>query len=211
MQPLLALGQPQAKLSVLPLNVVQGVFLHGLYQVPHVPDLPIVAPKKGQPLSQCFIEHHLADTCERTSLTVAAIVDKALFVALSGQEVGLLFDVMFDERDFEMTARELMSKMVVPYVKVALIDRQLFLLKNHPARRLLNSLAEAVEGNRGEGAQERGRRCHARLDPVLILRSVFIIKNGYRVHGIGSSRSRSRRSSCARSLPSSVSCCLSQP
>ncbi len=69
--------------------------------------------------------------------------------------VGMMFDVMFDERDFEQLARSLMSRLVVPYVKAAVIDRRMFMNKGHPARRLLNSLAEAVEGNKGEGPQER--------------------------------------------------------
>jgi len=69
--------------------------------------------------------------------------------------VGMLFDVMFDERDFEQTSRTLISRLVVPFVKAAVMDRRLFLYKTHPARRLLNSLAEACEGNRGEGPQER--------------------------------------------------------
>ena len=69
--------------------------------------------------------------------------------------VGMLFDVMFDERDFEQASRTLISRLVVPFVKAAVMDRRLFLYKTHPARRLLNSLAEACEGNRGEGPQER--------------------------------------------------------
>jgi hypothetical protein len=67
----------------------------------------------------------------------------------------MLFDVLFDERDFESQSRTLMSRLVVPYVKAAVMDRRLFQYKTHPARRLLNSLAEAVEGNKGEGPQER--------------------------------------------------------
>ncbi|MEO8161865.1 MAG: DUF1631 family protein, partial [Arenimonas sp.] len=69
--------------------------------------------------------------------------------------VGMLFDVLFDERDFEAQARTLISRCVVPYVKAAVMDRRLFQYKTHPARRLLNSLSEAVEGNKGEGPQER--------------------------------------------------------
>jgi hypothetical protein len=69
--------------------------------------------------------------------------------------VGMLFDVLFDERDFEAQARTLISRLVVPYVKAAVMDRRMFQYKTHPARRLLNSLSEAVEGNKGEGPQER--------------------------------------------------------
>jgi hypothetical protein len=69
--------------------------------------------------------------------------------------VGMLFDVLFDERDFEAQARTMISRLVVPYVKAAVLDRRLFQYKTHPARRLLNSLSEAVEGNKGEGPQEK--------------------------------------------------------
>jgi hypothetical protein len=48
-----------------------------------------------------------------------------------------------------------MSRLIVPYAKAAVLDRRLFLTKAHPARKLLNALAEAVEGNQGDGAQDR--------------------------------------------------------
>ncbi|MEB1529185.1 DUF1631 domain-containing protein [Xanthomonas sp. WHRI 7945] len=69
--------------------------------------------------------------------------------------VGMLFDVMLDERDLEGRSRELIGRLVVPFVKVALLDRRMFVQKTHPARRLLNSLAEACEGNTGESPAER--------------------------------------------------------
>lgn len=69
--------------------------------------------------------------------------------------VGMLFDVMLDERDLEGRPRELIGRLVVPFVKVALLDRRMFVQKTHPARRLLNVLAEACEGNTGESAAER--------------------------------------------------------
>ena len=69
--------------------------------------------------------------------------------------VGMLFDVLLDERDLEGRPRELIGRLVVPFVKVALLDRRMFVQKTHPARRLLNALAEACEGNQGESAAER--------------------------------------------------------
>ena len=69
--------------------------------------------------------------------------------------VGMLFDVLFDEHDFEQRARNLVSRLVVPYVKVALLDRQMFMQRSHPARRLLNAVTEACEGNGGQSSQER--------------------------------------------------------
>ena len=69
--------------------------------------------------------------------------------------VGMLFDVLMTERDFQEEAKSLMSRLIVPYAKAAVLERRLFLTKAHPARKLLNALAEAVEGNQGDGAQER--------------------------------------------------------
>lgn len=69
--------------------------------------------------------------------------------------VGMLFDVLLDERDFDPGVRHRIGRMLVPYVKVAVKDRRLFLYKGHPARRLLNAVAEACEGNHGEAPQER--------------------------------------------------------
>lgn len=69
--------------------------------------------------------------------------------------VGMLFDVLLDERDFEPGVRRKIGRMLVPYVKVAVQDRRMFVHKGHPARRFLNAVAEACEGNHGEAPQER--------------------------------------------------------
>ncbi|MFT4248389.1 MAG: DUF1631 family protein, partial [Pseudomonas sp.] len=69
--------------------------------------------------------------------------------------VGMLFDVMLDERDLEGRSRELIGRLIVPFVKVAMLDRRMFVQKTHPARRLLNALAEACEGNTGDSPAER--------------------------------------------------------
>jgi hypothetical protein len=69
--------------------------------------------------------------------------------------VCMLFDVLLDENDFDPRSSALVSRLVVPYVKVALLDRQKFLHRSHPARRLLNALTQACEGNTGKGPRER--------------------------------------------------------
>ena len=69
--------------------------------------------------------------------------------------VGMMFEVFLDERDIDDEVRDQIARLLVPYIKVALIDRRLFLQKAHPARRLLNAIAEACEGNHGEGPHER--------------------------------------------------------
>ena len=69
--------------------------------------------------------------------------------------VALLFDVLLDGPQFDANIRRKIGRMLVPYVKVAVQDRRMFLFKEHPARRLLNTVAEACEGNHGEAPQEQ--------------------------------------------------------
>ena len=69
--------------------------------------------------------------------------------------VALLFDVLLDGPQFDSDVRRKIGRMLVPYVKVAVKDRRMFMFKEHPARRLLNTVAEACEGNHGEAPQER--------------------------------------------------------
>ncbi len=69
--------------------------------------------------------------------------------------VALLFDVLLDGPQYDSKIRGKIGRMLVPYVKVAVQDRRMFLFKEHPARRLLNTVAEACEGNHGEAPQER--------------------------------------------------------
>ncbi len=69
--------------------------------------------------------------------------------------VGMLFDALLGQRNFEPSTRDQMARMVVPYAKASLLDQQMFGMKSHPARRLLNTVAEACDGNRGETSAER--------------------------------------------------------
>ncbi len=120
-------------------------------QVPHAVQAAMMDPKVS-------LAHDLKKEMLRSAKNIGVPMDQ---IRLSQDDedavdlVGMLFDVLFDERDFEQLARGLMSRLVVPYVKAAVLDRRMFMNKGHPARRLLNSLAEAVEGNKGEGPQER--------------------------------------------------------
>jgi hypothetical protein len=69
--------------------------------------------------------------------------------------VGMLFDVLLDQSRFQREARARFARLSVPYARIAMLDRRLFAHKSHPARRLLNALAEACDGNQGEAANER--------------------------------------------------------
>lgn len=69
--------------------------------------------------------------------------------------VGNLFDVMARERPYGEVAKPMLGRMVMPFTKAAVMDPELFVQPDHPARRLLNTVSEACEDNLGESAQER--------------------------------------------------------
>lgn len=107
-------------------------------------------------------DHSLAQQLKREVLTGAAALGISKGDARLGDAeedaidvVGMMFEVFLDERDIKADMRDQIARLLVPYIKVALLDRRLFLHKQHPARRLLNAIAEACEGNHGEGPQER--------------------------------------------------------
>jgi hypothetical protein len=60
--------------------------------------------------------------------------------------VSMLFDFILDERNLADPIKALISRLQIPMIKLAMIDRGFFGKKNHPARRLLNSLARAGAG-----------------------------------------------------------------
>lgn len=69
--------------------------------------------------------------------------------------VGMLFDRLLAVSELVARGRDLITRLAVPMVKVALLDRNVFVQKSHPARRLLNLLTQACEGNRAQTPTER--------------------------------------------------------
>ncbi|MDX1367446.1 DUF1631 domain-containing protein [Pseudomonas sp.] len=57
--------------------------------------------------------------------------------------VGMLFDFILDDSCLNDSYKTLLSHLHTPYLKVALQDKALFTQHQHPARRLLNSMAKA--------------------------------------------------------------------
>jgi hypothetical protein len=69
--------------------------------------------------------------------------------------VGMLFDFILDDDNLPPSCKTALSHLHTPYLKVALQDKALFTQHHHPARRLLNSMAQAGVLYGGEG-DERG-------------------------------------------------------
>lgn len=77
--------------------------------------------------------------------------------------VGMLFESLFQSYALLDHARRLYGRMVMPYVKVAMSDNSLFVQREHPARKLLDAITEACEGNAAATPQDREliERCAA--------------------------------------------------
>ncbi|SDT89778.1 Protein of unknown function [Pseudomonas pohangensis] len=69
--------------------------------------------------------------------------------------VGMLFDFILDDDNLPDNCKTTLSHLHTPYLKVALQDKALFTQHHHPARRLLNTMAQAGVMYGGEG-DERG-------------------------------------------------------
>jgi hypothetical protein len=69
--------------------------------------------------------------------------------------IGLLFEAICDVHRLWDEGRDLLGRLVLPYLKLALHDDSLFVQPSHPARRLLDVLTEACESNRGASPQDR--------------------------------------------------------
>ncbi|HHL32202.1 MAG TPA: DUF1631 family protein, partial [Oceanospirillales bacterium] len=60
--------------------------------------------------------------------------------------VGMLFQFIVDDRNLPDAIQVLLAKLQIPYLKIALQDRNLFADKSHPARALLDRLSLASVG-----------------------------------------------------------------
>ena len=69
--------------------------------------------------------------------------------------IGILFQSLFEANDLMDDARQLYGRLIVPYLKVALTDDSLFNRRSHPARRLLDAVTEACDGNTGGTPQDQ--------------------------------------------------------
>ena len=135
------LAVPQA-LSAL--SVVQRKTPPSLLRAVDDPQLSLAVLLK-QELLQAAERMHLAEP----GAGLVEQDEQALFL------VGMLFDVLLSQRSYQRPVREQFVRLSVPYARAAMLDQHLFALKTHPARQLLNSMAEACDGNQGESAAER--------------------------------------------------------
>jgi Protein of unknown function (DUF1631) len=157
-------GRTQAPTHAMPrreLLVEEVVSVASLLQ-PESPDV-FVRALSGQPGQLAHtIREHLVDGARRLGHSpdytrLGADQDDAIDL------VGMLFESLFQSYALLEHARRLYGRLVMPYVKVALSDNALFVQREHPARKLLDAITEACEGNAAATPQDREliERCAA--------------------------------------------------
>lgn len=60
--------------------------------------------------------------------------------------ISMLFEFILEDTNLPDAMKALLSRLQIPMLKVAIMDRQFFSSKQHPARRLLNLLAKSAVG-----------------------------------------------------------------
>ncbi|HET7557771.1 MAG TPA: DUF1631 domain-containing protein [Rhodanobacteraceae bacterium] len=60
--------------------------------------------------------------------------------------VGMLFEYILQDRTIPAQMQVLLSRLQIPYLKVAILDRRMFAHASHPARKLLDLLADTAKG-----------------------------------------------------------------
>ncbi|HEX8778067.1 MAG TPA: DUF1631 domain-containing protein, partial [Rhodanobacter sp.] len=79
--------------------------------------------------------------------------------------VGMLFEFILEDDTLPAEMQVLLARLQIPYLKAAILDRKLFAHRQHPARRLLDALAEQAKGWSPES--DRDGRLHDKVKAIV--------------------------------------------
>jgi hypothetical protein len=79
--------------------------------------------------------------------------------------VGMLFEFILGDRTLPAEMQVLLSRLQIPYLKAAILDRRLFAHRQHAARRLLDGLAELAKGWSEES--DRDHRVYDKIKSIV--------------------------------------------
>jgi len=79
--------------------------------------------------------------------------------------VGMLFEFILEDRNLPPQMQVLLARLQIPYLKAAILDRKLFAHRQHPARRLLDGLADAAKSWSEES--DRDGRLHDTVKAIV--------------------------------------------
>jgi hypothetical protein len=79
--------------------------------------------------------------------------------------VGMLFEFILEDRNLPASMQVMLARLQIPYLKAAILDRKLFAHRQHPARRLLDCLAEQAKSWSEES--DRDHRLHEKVKSIV--------------------------------------------
>ncbi|MEZ5461837.1 DUF1631 domain-containing protein [Dokdonella sp.] len=79
--------------------------------------------------------------------------------------VGMLFEFILQDRNLPPQIQALIGRLQIPYLKIAILDKHLFAQKTHPARRLLDAMAEA--GKSWSAESDVDNKLHDRIKAIV--------------------------------------------
>lgn len=79
--------------------------------------------------------------------------------------VGMLFEFILEDRTLPAQMQAMLARLQIPYLKVAILDRKLFAHRQHPARRLLDALAEQAKAWSPDS--DRDGRLHGKIKAIV--------------------------------------------
>ncbi len=139
-------------------------------QLPIVPEgLPVVATPELigalSALQRAFLQPGLNDAIQGAQFDLRGQLTDALGLKNNGKAsrsldkadddtidvVAMLFDFLLDDPNLPDPMKALIARLQIPMLKVALMDKEFFSRRLHPARRLLNNLARAALGWTDDG------------------------------------------------------------
>jgi len=80
--------------------------------------------------------------------------------------VCMLFEFILDDHNLPAAMKALIGRLQIPMLKVAILDKEFFSTKSHPARRLLNELARAGMGLDDDSTPDTNK-LHAKIEYVV--------------------------------------------
>jgi hypothetical protein len=77
----------------------------------------------------------------------------------------MLFEFILEDRNLPAAMQVMLARLQIPYLKAAILDRKLFAHRQHPARRLLDCLADQAKGWSEES--DRDHRLHEKVKSIV--------------------------------------------
>lgn len=112
----------------------------------------------------------LRNQLEQLLTRVSVKTGTSRVVAVADEDVinliAMLFDCILDDRNLPDSLKAQIARLQIPMLKVAVLDKSFFSRSSHPARRLLNEIADAAQGW-GESDDHARDSLYVRIDQVV--------------------------------------------